>query len=76
MRDMVIDLVDNNLPVVLAKEEMNIYFTKTHLADLRVILRTDDANADGANGTDTENEGLYAGNNSNRTEHTKVAAPR
>lgn len=73
LRELVVDLADNNLPVVLANEEMTIYFTKTHLADLKVILRTDDANAHDA-GADAESEVSYSRGNTNRTEH--AASPR
>ena len=39
-------LVGNSLPVVLAKLETTIYFTKRHLADLKVVLSTDEDDAD------------------------------
>jgi hypothetical protein len=46
LRDLVAGLADNLLPVVLAKEETAIYFTKTHLADLKAIIAADECEAD------------------------------
>jgi hypothetical protein len=41
LRDLVMALTSNALPVVLAKEETTIYFTKTHVADLKAIIAVD-----------------------------------
>jgi hypothetical protein len=46
LRHMVTDLDGNALTVVLAKEEETIYFTKTHLADLKAIFGTDEGEAE------------------------------
>lgn len=35
------ELTGNTLPIVLAQEEAMLYFTKTHLADLKVVIETD-----------------------------------
>jgi hypothetical protein len=45
---LIMDLVDNALPVVLAKEETTVYFTKLHLADLKAIIASDECEADPA----------------------------
>jgi hypothetical protein len=41
LRDLVVELAGNEMAVVLAKEDTTIYFTKTHLADLKAIIRAD-----------------------------------
>ncbi len=38
MKEMFSDLTSNELEVVLAQENMTIYFTKTHIADLKTII--------------------------------------
>jgi hypothetical protein len=37
------DLSGNELEVVLAEQNATIYFTKTHVADLKKVLEVDDA---------------------------------
>lgn len=46
IREMFATITGNELPVILAQKEATIYFTKTHICDLREILKVDDA--DGA----------------------------
>ena len=41
MTELFLDLVGNELEVVLASEERMIYFTRTHIADLRVIIEAE-----------------------------------
>lgn len=41
MREMFIDLNDNELDVVLAQQDTTIYFTKTHIADLKTVVEND-----------------------------------
>ncbi len=41
MCDSFVDLAGNELEVVLAQEDTTIYFTKTHIADLRAVIETD-----------------------------------
>lgn len=75
LREMVMDLVDNNLPIVLAKQDVAIYFTKTHLADLKVILEADQGDSE-----DTGDGDLKANNtpdsakHANRAEQARTAA--
>lgn len=42
------ELVGNDLQVVLAQQETTIYFTKTHIADLRAVIKVDAAHIDGS----------------------------
>jgi hypothetical protein len=44
--ELVLNLTGNALSVVLAQEETTIYFTKTHLADLKVIIVADEDGAE------------------------------
>jgi hypothetical protein len=46
LRTLVVNVVGNAITVVLAKEEMTIYFTKTHLADLKAIIRAEEGKAE------------------------------
>jgi len=46
MQDMFVDLAGNELKVVLAQKETTIYFTRTHIADLRDVIRVDRAEPD------------------------------
>jgi hypothetical protein len=55
LRDMVTDLDRNELPVVLAREDATIYFTKTHLADLKAIISADESEAE-PDGSETGDE--------------------
>ena len=41
MRDSFVDLAGNELDVVLAQKDTTIYFTKTHIADLKAVIETD-----------------------------------
>lgn len=41
MKDMLLDLTVNELEIILAEADMTIYFTKTHLADLKVVVAVD-----------------------------------
>ena len=43
MHEMFGELSGNELEVVLAQENTTIYFTKTHIADLRKIIEVDTA---------------------------------
>ena len=36
-----IELAANELEIVLAQKELTIYFTKTHVAELREVIRVD-----------------------------------
>jgi hypothetical protein len=51
LQDLVINLAGNEMKVVLATEDMTIYFTKAHLADLKAIISVDLAESE-----TTENE--------------------
>ena len=41
MRDMFVELSGNELEVVLAREDATIYFTRTHIADLKKVIEVD-----------------------------------
>jgi hypothetical protein len=41
IKETFVDLTGNELEVVLAAKELTIYFTKTHVADLREVIRVD-----------------------------------
>jgi len=41
--DSFVGLTENELPVVLAQRETTIYYTKTHIADLKEVIRVDRA---------------------------------
>jgi hypothetical protein len=41
MRDMFVELSGNELEVVLAQEDATIYFTRTHVADLKKVIEVD-----------------------------------
>jgi hypothetical protein len=41
LRDLVVEMAGNELAVILAREDATIYFTKTHLADLKAIIGAD-----------------------------------
>jgi hypothetical protein len=49
MRDLAMNLIDNSLPLVLAKEETTVYFTRLHVADLKVVIAADEADTDQTN---------------------------
>ena len=38
MKEMIFDLSNNELEVVLAQRNETIYFTKTHIAEIKIIL--------------------------------------
>ena len=42
-RQMLGGLTGNEMPIILANEEETIYFTKTHLADLKAVVQADHA---------------------------------
>ena len=42
MQLMFLELEGNELEVVLAQQDMTIYFTKTHIADLKVVIEAED----------------------------------
>jgi len=42
IQGMLVDLANNQLDVILAQQDATIYFTKTHLADLKTIIDIDD----------------------------------
>jgi hypothetical protein len=65
LRDLTMELVGNTLPVVLAKEETTIYFTKTHLADLKAVIRVDESEIE-----PTDNEAI------DEVKHVKSAVGR
>ena len=46
MMEMFLDLRGNELEVVLAQENATIYFTKTHIADLKKVIEVDGNSAD------------------------------
>lgn len=46
MMEMFAELSGNELEVVLAQENTTIYFTKTHIADLKTIIAIDDENTE------------------------------
>jgi hypothetical protein len=46
MQDSFVVLTENELSAVLAQKETTIYFTKTHIADLKEVIRVDRAEAD------------------------------
>jgi len=41
LTDSIVQQTGNQVPVVLATQEVTIYFTKTHLADLQAIIKAD-----------------------------------
>ena len=43
MKELFLELVGNELEVVLGNEDMSIYFTKTHIADLRAVIAADES---------------------------------
>jgi hypothetical protein len=47
MREMFQDLSGNELEVVLAQQNMTVYFTKTHIADLKKVIEVDQNSTDG-----------------------------
>ena len=42
MKDLFLDLAGNELEVILAREDTTIYFTKTHMVDLRTVIASED----------------------------------
>jgi hypothetical protein len=45
LAESLVNLIDNTLTLLLAKNETTVYFTKTHIADLKVIIATDNEGA-------------------------------
>ncbi|MBL8207786.1 MAG: hypothetical protein JNM09_26370, partial [Blastocatellia bacterium] len=41
LKDMLLDLITNELEVILARQDMTIYFTRTHIADLKTVIATE-----------------------------------
>ena len=41
LKDMLLEVNGNHVEVILANEDSKIYFTKTHLADLRAVITSD-----------------------------------
>ncbi len=41
LTESIVQETENQVPVVLANQEVTIYFTKTHLADLQAIIKAD-----------------------------------
>jgi hypothetical protein len=77
LRDLLIDLVGNFLPVVLAKEETRIYFTKTHLADLKAIIGADEGDAEETGDEANDDiEPAYPVESGDLSGRTKIAAQR
>lgn len=70
LADGLVNLVDNTLPLVLAKVETTIYFTKTHIADLQVIIAADKENTSEANETTSESTAVQA----DRKGHAEISA--
>lgn len=59
IRDSFVDLAGNELDVVLAQKDTSIYFTKTHIADLKAVIETDTIDSfDHDNGPDQREETL------------------
>ena len=46
LENMFVTLIGNELELVLAQENATIYFTKTHIADLKEVIRVDRAEAE------------------------------
>jgi inorganic pyrophosphatase/exopolyphosphatase len=46
MREMFVELTGNELEVVLAQKNATIYFTRTHIADLKEVIKVDHAEPD------------------------------
>ena len=46
MRSLFVDLETTGLEILLAQKEMTIQFTKTHIADLKVVIEKDEAAAE------------------------------
>lgn len=46
MKRKVCEIVGNELEMVLAKKDTTVYFTRTHLADLRTVVQVDSADQD------------------------------
>jgi hypothetical protein len=41
IQDMFVELTSNELEVVLAQTDVTLYFTKTHIGDLKAVIRAD-----------------------------------
>lgn len=60
MRKMFVELTGNALDVVLAQQDATIYFTKTHIADLKAVIEKDLEEPDGVDdepGPDDDRDG-------------------
>ncbi len=54
---MLLDLDGNELEIVLAQRDTTIYFTKTHLSDLRTLIETEGAETSAQEGSDSGKDG-------------------
>lgn len=45
MREMFVEVTGNEIEVVLAQKDASIYFTKTHIADLKSVIAVDDVSS-------------------------------
>lgn len=54
MKEMFTELTDNELEVVLAQENTTVYFTKTHVADLKKVIEVDGPTSNVSDGDPTE----------------------
>jgi hypothetical protein len=77
LRDMVTDLDGNVLPVVLAREDATVYFTKTYLTELKAIIGADEGEAE-PTGSETghETESARAAESGSLSGQTASAARR
>jgi hypothetical protein len=41
MQKRLVELTENDLKAVLAQKDVTIYFTKTHIADLKAVIEAD-----------------------------------
>jgi len=41
LKELFLNMAGNEVSVVLAQAELTIYFTKTHIADLRTVMEVD-----------------------------------
>jgi hypothetical protein len=46
LRDLVVELAGNEMAVVLANEEKAIYFTRTHISDIKTIIAVDQSESE------------------------------
>ena len=46
MKDFFLEIESNELDVVLAEEDASIYFTRTHIVDLKALIEMDDSDSE------------------------------